>query len=185
MPSVGRITGPRSAAAGRVGRDRPMVSIRTALIGLGLTVAMTGGAATPGGTISSVGRSWHSAAAQVASTLVVHPGQSIQAAVNRASPGDTVLIMPGHYRQSVLVAKNHLRIRGSGAGVGGTVIEPAATPHGVCATELKSGICVFDPGHERTIVGARVDDVMARNNARYGVTRFDSTGGQFINNSAT
>lgn len=185
-----------------------MVSIRTALIGLGLTVAMTGGAATPGGTISSVGRSWHSAAAQVASTLVVHPGQSIQAAVNRADPGDTVLIMPGHYRQSVLVAKNNLRIRGSGAGVGGTVIEPAATPHGVCATELKSGICVFDPRHERTIVRARVDNVLVRNfegdgvvgvgtrglivnnvmalnNARYGVTRFDSTGGQFINNSAT
>src|SRR4051795_10254079 len=86
--------------------------------------------------------------------------------------------------------------------------DDAATPHGVCATELKSGICVFDPRHERTIVGARVDNVLVRNfegdgvvgvdtrglivnnvmalnNARYGVTRFDSTGGQFINNSAT
>jgi nitrous oxidase accessory protein NosD len=185
-----------------------MISIRTALIGLGLSVAMTGGAATAGGAISPVERSWHPAAAHVASTIAVHPGQSIQAAVNRAHPGDTVFIMPGRYQQSVLVAKNNLRIRGSGAALDGTVIEPADTPHGVCATESKSGICVFDPRHERTIVGVRVDNllvrnfegdgvvgvgtrglivnnVMALNNARYGVTRFNSTGGQFINNSAT
>src|SRR4051812_25903760 len=116
-----------------------------------------------------------------ARTLVVHPGQSIQAAVNRADPGDTVLIMPGHYRQSVLVAKNNLRIRGSGAGVGGTVIEPAATPHGVCATELKSGICVFDPRHERTIVRARVDNVLVRNFEGDGVVGV-GTRGLIVNN---
>jgi parallel beta-helix repeat protein len=167
---------------------------------------MTGGAAS--GAVSTPDRSWQPAAAEEVSTLVVYPGQSIQAAVNHAHPGDTVFIMPGHYQQSVLVAKNNLRIRGSGAGAGGTVIEPAKTPHGICATESKSGICVFDPRHERTIVGARVDNllvrdfegdgvvgigtrdlivdnVMALNNARYGVTRFDSTGGQFINNTAT
>ncbi len=141
-------------------------------------------------------------------TLVVQPGRSIQAAVDRAHSGDTVLIMPGVYRQSVLVAKDHLRIRGSGLGSGGTVIEPAATPRGSCGKESRSGICVFDPDHKRKIVGVRVDDlqvrnfegdgvvgvgtrgfavdnVTARNNARYGITRFDSVGGQFVNNVAT
>jgi hypothetical protein len=148
------------------------------------------------------------APAQAASTIVVHPGQSIQAAVNRAHAGDTVLITPGHYRQSVLVAKSHLRIRGSGASLGGTVIEPAATPRGACATDFKSGICVLDPASQQTIVGVQVDSLLVRNfegdgvvgvgtrglvvynvaawnNARYGITKFASSGGAFIHNVAT
>src|SRR4051812_3591269 len=139
-----------------------------------------------------------------ARTLVVHPGQSIQAAVNRADPGDTVLIKPGHYRQSVLIAKNNLRLRGAGAGLGGTLITPAPNPHGACGTQ-GSAICVFDPTGQRTIVGTQVDNlevrgfaqdgvvgvatrgfivrnVTARNNGRYGITKFASSGGEFINN---
>jgi nitrous oxidase accessory protein NosD len=145
------------------------------------------------------------AAGSVARTIVVHPGQSIQAAVDRAAPGDTVLILPGHYRQSVLVAKDHLRIRGSGTGPGGTVIEPPAHPSAACAD---SGICVLDPAGLRTIVGTRVDNLEVRNfeqdgvvgvgtrglvvrnvkawnNDRYGITKFNSTGGQFLHNVAT
>ncbi len=187
-----------------------MRRIREAVIGLGITAVLTAGAATPGGATDSpnTGRSWLQPSAQAGTrTIIVHPGQSIQRAVNRAHSGDTVLIAPGRYRQSVLVAKNNLRIRGSGAGPGGTVIQPAATPRGRCAKQASSGICVFDPHHKRTIVGTRVDNlrvrnfagdgivgvgtrdfvvanVTARNNARYGITRFDSTGGRFVNNLA-
>jgi nitrous oxidase accessory protein NosD len=146
--------------------------------------------------------------ALAATTIVVHPGQSIQAAVDLAHPGDTILIMPGRYRQSVLVATDNLRIRGSGAGRGGTVLEPAATPSGVCATDFKSGICVLDPLGQETVDGVHVDGLLVRNfegdgvigvgttglviqnvaawnNARYGVTKFASSGGAFINNVAT
>src|SRR6266511_1275100 len=34
------------------------------------------------------------------STIVVHPGQSIQAAVDAASPGGTILVRPGIYEES-------------------------------------------------------------------------------------
>lgn len=145
------------------------------------------------------------APANAARTIVVGPGQSIQHAVNRAHPGDTILIKPGHYRQSVLVAKNHLRIKGSGASLGGTVIEPAATPSGVCAKH-DSGICVV--GFRQTVVGTRIDgllvrnfhdsgiiafnardllvqNVVARDNGEYGIARFNTTGGALINNVAT
>jgi parallel beta-helix repeat protein len=163
----------------------------------GMATALKGrAAASPGALRASAAR-----------TIVVNPGQSIQAAIDRANPGDTVLIKPGHYRESVLVAKNNLRIRGSGTGPGGTVITPAATPHGPCGTQ-GSGICVFDPNQQRTIVGTRVDslevrgfpqdgvvgvatrgfivrNVKALNNGRYGITKFASSGGQFIHNVAT
>lgn len=46
---------------------------------------------------------------------VVHEGQSIQSAVDAAAPGDTVLVMPGTYRQSVQITRN-VTLMGSGSG---------------------------------------------------------------------
>jgi parallel beta-helix repeat protein len=45
-------------------------------------------------------------------TLVVKPGESIQAAVARASPGDTVQVLPGTYRETVFIDKNDIRLQG-------------------------------------------------------------------------
>jgi hypothetical protein len=50
------------------------------------------------------------------STLVVHPGQSIQAAVNAARSGDTIKIEAGDYREAVCVDHKGLTIVGAGAG---------------------------------------------------------------------
>jgi len=60
-----------------------------------------------------------------AATLVVHPGQSIQAAVDGANPGDTIAVEPGTYRErgrpcptdsthrcAVVVSKDDLRLIG-------------------------------------------------------------------------
>lgn len=147
------------------------------------------------------------APASAASTIVVERGQSIQNAVDRAHPGDTILIKPGHYQQSVLVDKNDLRIKGSGASLGGTVIEPAATPAGACAKH-GAGICVLDLKGGSTVARTRIDNllvrnfaadgiiafntrgmliqnVVARDNGEYGIFRLASTGGALINNVAT
>ncbi|MDX6324893.1 MAG: hypothetical protein QOK15_1247 [Nocardioidaceae bacterium] len=184
-----------------------MRTMKRLVLIVGMALALTGGAAAAtGGTVHNLrAAAAQSAATASARTIVVHRGQSIQAAVNRAAPGDTVLILPGHYRQSVLVAKDHLRIRGSGIGPGGTVIEPPAHPSARCPD---TGICVLDPAGQRTIVGTRVDNLEVRgfaqdgvigvgtrglvvrnvtawNNERYGITKFNSTGGQFVHNVAT
>ncbi|MCF4137274.1 right-handed parallel beta-helix repeat-containing protein [Streptomyces sp. Tue 6430] len=62
---------------------------------------------------------------------VVHAGQSIQKAVDAAAPGDTVLIAPGTYRESVTVTTSGLTLRGVGRGV---VIQPAAAKSAAAAT---------------------------------------------------
>jgi pectin methylesterase-like acyl-CoA thioesterase len=44
-------------------------------------------------------------------TIVVGPGESIQAAVNKANPGDTVLVKPGVYHQSVQIRTDGITLR--------------------------------------------------------------------------
>jgi parallel beta-helix repeat protein len=55
------------------------------------------------------------AAALAGHTIVVTT--TIQAAVDAAQPGDTILVPPGTYRESVLVTKSHLTIVGSRAAI--------------------------------------------------------------------
>ncbi len=85
------------------------------------------------------------ASASAAATIIVTPGQSIQAAVDAARPGDTVLVEPGVYRQSVQIRTNRITLRGSGAFHGGTVLEPPAVfPHNVCNAGFgRTGVCVL------------------------------------------
>jgi Right handed beta helix region len=49
------------------------------------------------------------AGASSAATLTVGPGQSIQAALDAASPGDTILVQPGTYNQNVLIVKDGIK----------------------------------------------------------------------------
>ncbi|MFF6802109.1 right-handed parallel beta-helix repeat-containing protein [Streptomyces sp. NPDC012616] len=62
---------------------------------------------------------------------LVHPGQSIQQAVDAAAPGDTVLVAFGTYRESVTVKTPGLTLRGMGRG---TVIRPAAASAATAGT---------------------------------------------------
>jgi pectin methylesterase-like acyl-CoA thioesterase len=77
---------------------------------------------------------------------VVNPGQSIQKAVNHAQPGDTVLVKPGVYQQSVMIRTDGITLRGSGDFLGGTVIEPPPTPpHNLCNNQHvfgPTGVCI-------------------------------------------
>ena len=69
-------------------------------------------------------------------TINVSPGQSIQAAVNAANPGDTIRVAAGTFRESVEVTK---MVNIIGAGQGSTFLVPPAS-----APTSQSMVC-FDP----------------------------------------
>src|SRR5947208_2262863 len=87
----------------------------------------------------------YAAAASARATIVVNPGQSIQAAVNHAQPGDTVLVKPGVYHQAVTIRRDGVTLRGSGDFLGGTVIKPpSGGVHNLCASAFgPTGVCIL------------------------------------------
>ncbi len=148
------------------------------------------------------------APASAATTHFVTAGHSIQAAVNRAHPGDTIIVKPGIYRESVFVRTDNLTIRGSGAAWNGTVLQPGKKdPKNPCSTEDGgNGICVIGSKrhyvqkthisqllvrnyHGNGIIGVytnglSVEHVTAANNGEYGIARFESTWSHIIKNAA-
>lgn len=87
-----------------------------------------------------------SAAASGPHTFRVTPGHSIQAAIDAAHPGDTIVVEPGKYQESLQITTNDITLRGADASDRNTVIEPPATaPNNLC-TQVNggaSGICVL------------------------------------------
>ena len=85
------------------------------------------------------------ASAWASHTIVVRPGQSIQAAINAASPGDTVLVKPGVYHQSVQIRKDGITLRGFGASPRGTVlVPPKSFPKTLCNEQFgPTGVCIL------------------------------------------
>lgn len=126
-----------------------------------------------------------SAASGAAGTITVRPGQSIQAAVDAAKPGDTIVVKAGTYHESVTIAKNQITLKGAGASSSGTVIVPPATlPDNTCTaiSEGGSGICVLGQVdlatgqvRKRTI-GVRVTGIQVRGFPGMGVFAFGTQG---------
>lgn len=119
------------------------------------------------------------------STLVVGPGNypSIQAAVDAASPGDTILVMPGVYQEEVMVATAGLTIAGydresvilEGGGVltnGVTVVADGVTVRSMTARNYASNGFVFSD-----VDGFVMTDLRAKNNTEYGLYAIRSRNG--------
>src|SRR6476619_4199590 len=68
----------------------------------------------------------------LAATHVVHPGESIQAAVDAASPGDTVFVQPGTYHEAVVVTTDGIFLRGGGPGNYTTIVAPHKPQANAC-----------------------------------------------------
>src|ERR1700730_8468664 len=168
---------------------RPLFRFGGVLVAL-VTSAAIGGASPPGAD----------------DTQVVHAGQSIQAAIDRAQAGDTIVVEHGTYAEDVEIHKNGIHLVGHGA-----TIVPPSTPHpgnlcfdptgpsldGICVTaanvdfannSIGSGIAgveirgftirdFSDLGI--LIFGGRDTHIIGNrfvNNAGYGTAAFTSTG---------
>ncbi|MFI1016243.1 nitrous oxide reductase family maturation protein NosD [Streptomyces sp. NPDC020965] len=166
------------------------------LLGVAVTLASGLGAAAPE----------TAAGAHSPTRHTVRPGESVQAAVDAAAPGDTVVLSPGTYRESVLITKDGLKLRGAGPD---TVLTPPPTgspaPHG-CARD-GHGICVLGTGADLaervsirslTLRGFRqhglwasrterlsVQRVTAEKNGVWGIAQQRSTRSSLRGNTAT
>lgn len=139
----------------------------------------------------------------------VHPGDSIQDAVNAARPGDIITVMPGTYYENVLITKR-LTLRGWGAE---TVIKPPAKPTAAApsraataCSQADTGICVMGTegqpvqgvnirsltvsGFKRNGIWASYTDrlsverVISERNGTWGIAQERSTRGLFRDNVA-
>ena len=144
-----------------------------------------------------------------AASRVVGPGDSIQAAIDAAKPGDTIVVVGVHH-ENLAIMTDGISLRGVGA-----VLEPATTPLiNVCsdpsAPDEVNGICIvgdvnFDTGEvnreiqDVTVSGFTVHGFnegivafashnatfqgnVAEDNKEYGITAFVSTGTRFLFN---
>jgi nitrous oxidase accessory protein NosD len=131
------------------------------------------------------------AAAQAHRTTVVGAGHSIQAAVDAARPGDTVVVR-GVHRENVAIQTDRLTLRG----VGAVLLPPAIpTPHACFdPTEIGEavhGICVigdvdFEAGEvSRYVEGVTVSGFTVRGFAGSALAAVGARATTFVGNVAT
>ena len=121
------------------------------------------------------------APAASAEVFHVNPGESIQAAIDEAMPGDTIKVARGVFHENLAITKNHITLRGAGPNQQGTVLMPAATPNpGPCTFEedgvvFVDGICIagaFDPETGELgdpVVGTKVERILVDGFSGFGV----------------
>lgn len=140
---------------------------------------------------------------------VVDPGESIQEAIEAARPGDTIIVRPGTYAESLEIRTEGIRLLGSGA----VLTPPQQAPQTFCnEDEFVVGMCIVGEANEETFETGRllpnvtvdgftmqgfgmgvfaaatrnltVSHNYFRDNLAYGAFALSSTGAQFLYNSA-
>jgi nitrous oxidase accessory protein NosD len=124
-----------------------------------------------------------------AKTRVVHHGQSIQAAINAAHPGDTIVVRPGTYRESLEINKDRITLRANGV-----TLRPPSTGNTFCdlmnGGGRLTGICIVGavsitspnspPTVNRQVRNVHVTGITVRGFSSDGVFIFASNGAQLV-----
>jgi parallel beta-helix repeat protein len=125
------------------------------------------------------------AAALAHGQRVIRVVTTIQAAVDAAGPGDTVVVPPGTYRESVLIDKNGLTLRGSR----GAVIDASGFANGIRVgtgeeTPGPDGFPVCPPLELRNVIveGLTVRGAEDNGILLIGVDGFQVRGGRYVDN---
>jgi parallel beta-helix repeat protein len=121
-------------------------------------------------------------------TVVVHPGDSIQAAINAARPYTRILILPGTYHESLAITKDGITLDGKWA----RLMPPASPASGPCDQVVGpgNGVCVIGQTNSMDNVTTFVRNVGVTG---LTVTGFEGSGifaygaqdASFTNNTAT
>ena len=147
------------------------------------------------------------ASAATRTTHTVRPGESIQAAIDAAQPGDKIKIKAGTYHENVYVGKDNIELEGDGArkttllppdvGTANPCVQPDGTIFGaVCVgfdeTDAVEGFELEDMKIEGfangaflvNTKGAEVERMVFAHNEVYGLFYNSSTGGDVHDNVA-
>jgi Right handed beta helix region len=129
----------------------------------------------------SLAMSTTAAVAGGGAVLIVNCGQSIQAAIDAANPGDTVAVRPCVYSENLTITKDWITLRTTN-GAGTVVLRPAKTPTpSVCIRDVKHvpGICVVGqinsngtPG--TPVTGTRIDGFVVEHFTDFGISLFNA-----------
>lgn len=106
-----------------------------------------------------------------AATIVVGPGQSIQAAIDRADPGDVVVVEAGVYREQLNIYEDNITLRGQNA----VLKPPRQLRPNNCADgpgqPSRDGICIFAGVNEQGTI--QISNVRV---SGFSVLNFPGTG---------
>src|SRR5689334_19489190 len=120
-------------------------------------------------------------------TVVVHPGDSIQAAINAARPYTRILILPGVYRENLTITKEGITLDAKQA-----TLMPPATPAASPCDDFGpgNGVCVIGQvdslGNVTSFVrNVGVTGLAVTGFAGSGILAFGAQDASFTNNTAT
>jgi parallel beta-helix repeat protein len=132
-----------------------------------------------------------STGAQASTMRVVHPGESIQAAVDASAPGDTVVVQSGTYAQSVGIHTSGITLIGRGA----TLVPPPSRNGMDCVQRgvVSDGICIFPAADAQNpeagasnapLDGVTVAGMTVRGFPDSGIFAVDETHLTYVHNTA-